>query len=268
MVVVEQNLDVFCENLLIRNSISIYMKSREIFINQLRRQARWLSQSRSWIIREKIKGAENIKSALDVGCGPGFIMKELENDFGFSSVGIDKDPDMIKSAEAQNLDVLLSDGHKLPFSDSSFDLVHCTFTIMWLDDPISALKEMKRVSKCWVVCFAEPDYGARVDFPDKLSELPWIIGDGIKRDGGNPYTGRRLRGYFSFAGLDPKIGVYDSVWSLEQLESEFKDEWDFLRASVISEHQDLDTLEKEAKSAIELKTRMQFTPIFYAVAHV
>jgi SAM-dependent methyltransferase len=244
------------------------MNSREVFINQLRRQARWLSESRSWIIKEKLKGEKNIKSALDVGCGPGFIMKELEDDFGINSLGIDKDSNMIRAAAAQKLDVLLSDGHKLPFSDSSFDLVHCTFTIMWLNDPISALKEMKRVSRGWVVCFAEPDYGARIDFPDSLSELPWVIAEAIKKDGGNPYTGRRLRGYLSFAGMDPEIGVFDSVWSLKQLESEFKDEWDFLRASAFSKHQDLNGLKREAESAIELKTRMQFTPIFYAVAHV
>jgi SAM-dependent methyltransferase len=242
--------------------------SREIFINQLRRQAKWLSESRSWIIKEKLKGAENIKSALDVGCGPGFIMKELGDEFGINSLGIDKDSNMLNAAAAQNLDVFLSDGHKLPFSDSSFDLVHCTFTIMWMDDPISALKEMKRVSRGWVVCFAEPDYGARVDFPDSLSELPWVIVEAIKRDGGNPYTGRRLRGYFSFADMYPEIGVFDSVWSLEQLESEFKDEWDFLKASAFSKHQNIDGLENKAKSAIESKTRMQFTPIFYAVAHV
>jgi SAM-dependent methyltransferase len=244
------------------------MVSRDIFINQLRRQSRWLSESRAWIIEEKLGGKDNIGSSLDVGCGPGFTIKEFNDAYQFNCVGVDSDQKMLQSARALELEVAQSDAHKLPFQDSSFDLVHCTFTLMWLSDPISVLREMKRVSKKWVVCFAEPDYGARVDFPDSLSELPWTIVESIKKDGGNPYTGRKLRGYFSLAKMESEIGVYDSVWSIEQLESEFRDEWEFLRASSTLSEDQITRLEKDAKSAIKSKIRMQFTPIFYGIAQV
>ncbi len=243
------------------------MESPENFIHQLRRQARWLSESRKWLISGHFLKEGKIDTAVDVGCGPGFIMKELSDNFGIQSKGIDLDRNMLKSAKALNLDVICANGHWLPFLDSTFDLVHCTFTLMWMGDPITVLREMKRVSNKWVVCFAEPDYGARVDFPDTLSELPWVVAESIKRDGGDPYMGRKLRGYFSKVGLEPKIGVFDSVWSLKQLDSEFEDEWDFLsRSSYLAEK--VEALRPIAREAIDSRTRMQFTPIFYAYARV
>jgi ubiquinone/menaquinone biosynthesis C-methylase UbiE len=243
------------------------MNSPGEFINQLRRQARWLSESRKWIISEQLLKEGKIETAVDVGCGPGFIMKELSDSFGIRSTGIDLDRNMLESAQTLDLDVICANGHLLPFLDSAFDMVHCTFTLMWMGDPIKVLREMRRVSRKWVVCFAEPDYGARVDFPDSLSELPWVIAESIKRDGGDPYMGRKLRGFFSKAGMDPKIGVFDSVWSLEQLDSEFSDEWDYLSSSsYISEK--VQALRPIAKESIDAKTRMQFTPIFYAIARV
>jgi ubiquinone/menaquinone biosynthesis C-methylase UbiE len=208
-----------------------------------------------------------IHTALDVGCGPGFIMKELSENFNIRSMGVDLDRKMLESAQALDFDVIHANGHWLPYADSSFDMVHCTFTLMWMGDPIRALKEMKRVSRKWVVCFAEPDYGARVEFPDSLSELPWVIAESIKRDGGNPFVGRKLRGYFSKAGMEARIGTFDSVWSIEQLESEFDDEWNFLKTSTYLPEK-IESLESVAKEAIESGSRMQFTPIFYAVARV
>jgi SAM-dependent methyltransferase len=244
------------------------MVSRDIFINQLRRQARWLFDSRAWILKEKLGGWENIGSSLDVGCGPGFTVKEFKDNYGFNCMGVDIDKMMLQSAKALDLEVAQTDGLQLPFKDSSFDLVHCSFTMMWMKDPISVLKEMRRVSNKWIVCFAEPDYGARVDFPDSLSELPWAIVESIKREGGNPYTGRKLRGYFSLAGMNSEIGVFDSVWSIEQLESEFRDEWEFLKDSTTLSGDQHERLKRDARSAIDSKIRMQFTPIFYAVARV
>jgi hypothetical protein len=94
-----------------------------------------------------------------------------------------------------------------------------------------------------------------------------VIAESIKRDGGDPYMGRKLRGFFTKVGMVPKIGVFDSVWSLEQLGSEFEEEWDYLsRSSYLTDK--VEALRPLAREAIESKTRMQFTPIFYAIARV
>ncbi|UCE74216.1 MAG: class I SAM-dependent methyltransferase [Methanomassiliicoccales archaeon] len=244
------------------------MLSRDIIMAQLRRQARWLSESRRWLIQEVMGKEGSIKTALDVGCGPGFIQKELRETHGIHAIGIDKDREMLRSAREMGLDILQANGHDIPFKDSCFDMVYCTFTLMWVKDPVVALKEMRRVSKKWVVCFAEPDYGARVDYPEALSDLAGAIADSIERDNGDPIIGRKLRAYFSQAGMEAKIGVFDSIWSIERLESEFRDEWDFLRASTSMSSNEMDKYESVAKEAIENKSRMQFTPIFYALAKV
>ena len=106
------------------------MQSIEDFKGQLRRQARWLAESRRWIISETLEKEDKIHNALDVGCGPGFIMKELKENFEIQSLGVDLDRGMLDRARALDMDVICANGHILPFSDECFDLVHCTFTLI------------------------------------------------------------------------------------------------------------------------------------------
>ncbi|UCF08917.1 MAG: class I SAM-dependent methyltransferase [Thermoplasmata archaeon] len=244
------------------------MVSRSIMVTQLRRQERWLRASREWILEEIVGGAKAIGTALDVGCGPGFSMEELSEKYNIRGVGMDVDRKMLLSAKVRDLETVQADAHFQPFKDGGFELVHCTFTLMWLSDPVAALKEMHRLSSQWVICFAEPDYGARVDHPAELEGLGGGIADSIIRDGGDPFCGRKLRKYFSEAGLAARIGVMDSVWSLEQLSAEFRDEWDFLRSSNAAPPDEIARLEGKAKEAMEEGTRLQFTPVFYAAAMV
>jgi ubiquinone/menaquinone biosynthesis C-methylase UbiE len=52
-----------------------------------------------------------------------------------------------REAGLQNIETRVMDGGNLDFPDASFDAVICRFALMYLDDPVSGLRGMKRVLK-------------------------------------------------------------------------------------------------------------------------
>lgn len=73
-----------------------------------------------WIIREAFK---DCKTILDIGCGHGHFMKELNDDKKFSATGVDIFPDYIEQAKNTGAytDVILQDIRTLNFPKDSFD---------------------------------------------------------------------------------------------------------------------------------------------------
>ena len=96
------------------------------------------------IIKNKIK---NNKTALDVGCGTGIATKEIAK-FCESVIGTDKEEGMLEQARiyAPNCKFILAPAEKLPFEDSSFDLLVVAQAFHWFDQQ-KALSEFKRVIK-------------------------------------------------------------------------------------------------------------------------
>ena len=172
--------------------------------------------------------------------------------------GIDNDPDMVSICQAKGQEAKLADATEMPFEDDSFDIVYCSFLLLWVDDPTRVLKEMARVSKKWVICLGEPDYGCRIDYPPALERLGQHLADDLESRNADPCVGRKLRQYFSGAGLEAEIGIHQGVWPLEKLRMEIKNEllWvpESERASLIQE------IESSGDSLF------QFNPIFYALA--
>lgn len=79
---------------------------------------------------------------LDVGSGikkHGNILLEGENVF---HVDIDKNAFHVE---------VVCDIHHLPFKDSSFYIVHASHILEHVNSPFYSLKELKRVSKKWVI---------------------------------------------------------------------------------------------------------------------
>jgi len=83
---------------------------------------------------------------LDVGCGTGANL-ELLGEFG-EAEGVDVAPEALAFCQQRGLEsVRLGEAEKLPYPDSSFDLVTGLDVVEHLDDDLSGLQEMRRILK-------------------------------------------------------------------------------------------------------------------------
>ena len=92
--------------------------------------------------------------ALDVGTGPGYVAVEVARGRpGLQIVGLDLAVPMVNKARRYAAWTRIdgrtlwpqADGHCLPFSDASFDLVFSSFALHHWHDPLGVLNEMARV---------------------------------------------------------------------------------------------------------------------------
>jgi SAM-dependent methyltransferase len=236
---------------------------------QLRRQLLWLKESWLWLLETKVlasksPGTPRLK-ALEVGCGPGYVMELLANHFDVA--GVDRDEGMVQKAHNRGLKVIQADAYDLPCENDSFDLVYCSFLMLWLKDPIKAISEMKRVAKHWVICLAEPDYGGRIDYPDELRSLTGCLAKEIIELGGDPYVGRKLRSFFIQNGMEGEVGVHQGVWSHDTLRNQSDQEWAIIEKAA-EPNIDSVTLRRGRavwEEALKNGSLFQFNPVFYAL---
>jgi ubiquinone/menaquinone biosynthesis C-methylase UbiE len=92
-------------------------------------------------------------TVLDVACGPGLLACAFAR-VAQHATGVDMTPAMLEQArKAQqehglnNVSWQQSDVYSLPFPEAQFSIVSSRFAFHHLQDPLSALKEMKRVCK-------------------------------------------------------------------------------------------------------------------------
>jgi SAM-dependent methyltransferase len=204
--------------------------------------------------------------ALDVGCGPGLVMQELGRVLDVQ--GLDRDERMVEACRAKGLTAIRGEAEEIPFDDESFDVVYCSFLLLWTNDPSKVVSEMRRVSRRWVICLGEPDYGGRIDHPEELGALKDILIDGLARSGADPVMGRKLRAVFERAGMSAEIGVHPGIWSVDRLSSELTEEWhNLVKISGLGpDDADLKRLERAWERASMDGILFQYSPIFYALA--
>jgi len=87
-------------------------------------------------------------SVLDVGCGNGFFTYYFSK-LTYLTVGVDYSKYML-SINPSNL-LIRGSALSLPFKDNSFDLVFCSNLLHHVGDPEGVVREMKTVSKKFVV---------------------------------------------------------------------------------------------------------------------
>lgn len=92
-------------------------------------------------------------SILDVGCGNGFFTYYFSKLAAYT-VGIDYSRYMLSINPTNPL--IQGSALALPFKNNSFDLVFCSNLLHHVEDPTIVVKEMKRVSKKFVV-LSEPN---------------------------------------------------------------------------------------------------------------
>ena len=105
-------------------------------------------------VQEMVAGTE-ASSLLDAGCGEGFAIDYLARAFpDLKMTGVDLSPEAIAYAQEQFGDrakFRTGSIYKLPFSDRSFDTVLCSEVLEHVDDPVTAIGELKRVARNYVV---------------------------------------------------------------------------------------------------------------------
>jgi ubiquinone/menaquinone biosynthesis C-methylase UbiE len=96
----------------------------------------------------------NPNNILDAGCGEGFTMTLLtEAGIQAAMTGIDFSDEAIAIARTTAPDLAISKAsiYELPFKKSSFDLVICSEVLEHLENPDTAIAEITRVSKKYVL---------------------------------------------------------------------------------------------------------------------
>jgi hypothetical protein len=147
-------------------------------------------------------------------------------------------------------------------------MVYCSFLLLWVKDPLKVLKEMKRVSRGWVVCLAEPDYGGRISYPADIAYLDDLVIEGMKKSGADPHIGRKLPSMFAKCDLRADIGVYPSEWNIDHMSREGEDEWRTIETATMLDMKDERWLKARTTWVAALKegSLFQFNPVFYAIA--
>ena len=87
-------------------------------------------------------------SILDVGCGTGELLFQLQGHTQAALAGLDLSDRMVDVARRklkQSADLRQGDSESLPWSSSRFDLVCCTLSFHHYPNPGQALAEMRRV---------------------------------------------------------------------------------------------------------------------------
>lgn len=91
---------------------------------------------------------------LDAGCGEGYVLKRLRGIRpGLNLQGIDGDREALREARTAIPGVFLghADASHLPFRAASFDMVTCLEVLEHLRDPRSAVEELERVSRRYLL---------------------------------------------------------------------------------------------------------------------
>lgn len=236
-------------------------------------QAGWSRNIRRYIMRQL--HLDLAHRVLEVGCGTGAILSESKMDLSAQLYGLDLRLDFLQPAHASTPGTSFSAGNalSLPFLPGSFDAVFCHYLLLWLDDPVEALKEMRRVTRPggFVIAFAEPDYGGRVDFPEILMEVGRLQTTSLQQQGADPNVGRKLRSLLTHVGLKNVVtGVISGTWNGAASPVFIESEWKMLRNDLkdLASTTDLQHWQELDRQAWASGERILFVPTFYAYGQV
>lgn len=148
---------------------------------------------------------------LDCGCGMGALTSSLAEYLSPGEVvGIDRDTSQVEAARAwaaekgvRNVHFETGDIQHIFYPDASFDAAFAYTVLEHVKDPLSILREMRRVLKPGgVVGIYDPDYGCMLQTPSTplLEELRSFMLR-FSEENASPYYARHLRSYLLEAGF-------------------------------------------------------------------
>jgi SAM-dependent methyltransferase len=148
---------------------------------------------------------------LDVGCGPGVILRAGASTYRRArAAGVDLSPLRVQQAKERNagnrqLQFFQGDVQHLQFESGSFDIVYSRMLLQYVTDKEKAVAEMVRVCKP----------GGKVLMQDLDGQLVWHYPEdalmqetvkrvltSLERSGFDPFVGRKLFWLARNAGLD------------------------------------------------------------------
>jgi SAM-dependent methyltransferase len=163
-------------------------------------------------------GLRAAQRVIDLGCGPRGIVDLLASRVspGGQVVGLDANPShtamAARFAAGHGLDcvqTVTADARATGLPSATFDLVHARTLLVNVPDPAEVVAEMVRLARpCGWVAVLEPDTELSLCYPpnqafDRLGE---IFHAAFKRNGADPFIGRRVPELFRLAGLTD-VGV-------------------------------------------------------------
>jgi ubiquinone/menaquinone biosynthesis C-methylase UbiE len=185
----------------------------------------------------KVAGAAGIRAGdrvLDVACGTGVLTREAARRAGAEErvTGLDLSPAMLAVAARLNPGIRWQQGsaEALPYPDRTFDAVVSQFGLMFVPDPVLALREMWRVLApggrlavaVWASLDETPAYAAQTALVERLAgrqagemlRTPFNLGD--------PNRLAQLCRSAGIAGADVRltdgVGRFPSIRSLMEVD--------------------------------------------------
>ena len=159
-------------------------------------------------------GLRSGQSAIDLGCGPRGILDLLAKRVAPAGrvVGLDSDPahtamaaEFAAARGLSGVEIITADARNTGLPSACFDLVHARALLVNLPEPAGAVAEMTRLARpgCWVASM-EPDTEHALCYPphpafDRLQDIFTIA---FRRNGADPWIGRRVPELFRQAGLE------------------------------------------------------------------
>lgn len=144
---------------------------------------------------------------LDVATGTGAVARELVNQSGCTVVGVDQSPEMLAVARrtAPGIEFVEGRAEALPFPDGSFDGLTFTYLLRYVDDPVSTLRELRRVVR---------PGGTIAGLEFGLPQGPWRPLWELHVRAGLPLAGLVVGHGWREAGsfLGPSIRAYNERW--------------------------------------------------------
>ncbi len=154
------------------------------------------------------------QAVIDLGCGPRGILDLLTERVapGGRVVGLDADPahtamaaEFAAGRGLSGVQIMTADARSTGLAAGSFDLVHARTLLVNLPDPADVAAEMVRLTRPggWVASMEPDTEHARCHPPHPaFDRLCGIFTAAFRRNGADPWIGRRVAELFRQAGLE------------------------------------------------------------------
>ncbi len=233
-------------------------------------QARWTSDLRAYLFEKA--GLTTAHRALEVGCGTGAILSSMTTSTSLHGLDLTRAALAETRIHAPRVSLANADALSLPYADYTFDIAFCHFLLLWVRDPLTAVREMARVTRPHghVLALAEPDYAARIDQPASLAPLGKWQANALRAQGADPSFGARLAETFVRAGIEViETGTIQRSGNEASREEQEK-EWAVLEADLAESvsGEDIHKMKLLDEEAWARGERVLFVPTYFVWGRV